>query len=140
MNSTHSRFVGFVVFILLLVGGISQAQEIKMVAANIPFEFSVGKSTFPAGKYQVLRVDAHRLSLRDEDGRVLLTLMPNTVESVSAPSATKLTFKRTTTGYVLSQVWVEGDRYGQQLPQAKSPALAAKRQKPQEVSVVAGRP
>ena len=55
-------FVGF--------GVVSvQAQAPSKVEVNIPFEFSAGKTTLPAGVYRIKRMSGNNVTLRSKDGR-----------------------------------------------------------------------
>jgi hypothetical protein len=138
MNTRISRFVAALAFVFSLAG-ISQAQVVGLLTADVPFAFSVGKKTFPAGNYQVARDQEGRVSLRDPRGHVLVTVMSVPVAAVSAPVATKLVFQANGGGYALSQVWVANDRYGEQLHRSKPAMSLAKQNVSPEISVIAGR-
>ena len=82
------------------------------VIANIPFAFSVGKTTLPAGRYTITVLnpssDRKILQIRSVDGRssaVVLTtgIIGNTSEN------SKLVFERYGDRYVFAQAQMAGD-------------------------------
>ena len=106
---------------VLLFTGASYAQEIQ---ATVPFEFSAGDTTFPAGEYR-LRVDAnHILTLSNHNnGSAAFTMTAYPVSSLTR-SKSVLEFKFQDGRAALSQVWVSDDAgYKLYLPK-KTPVLA----------------
>ena len=90
----------------------AHAQTQQRLTANIPFEFSAGKKTLPAGKYTVTVLnpssDRKILQIRSLKGRssaVLLTtgIIGNTTEN------SKLVFERVGDRYVFAQAQLAGD-------------------------------
>ncbi|HEY6384715.1 MAG TPA: hypothetical protein VIX91_03445 [Candidatus Acidoferrum sp.] len=94
---------------------VAQAQEAMVV--NIPFDFSAGNKTLPAGEYSV-RVrynDTKMLLIERKDASVTLFVGTNNVVANAPQSESKLIFNRYGDRYFLSQVWNEGDPRGWQL-------------------------
>lgn len=124
---------------LLLAAGSAFAQTINL-RANVPFKFIVNKETMPAGQYSIK-------SLGDSAGRTLFisssdqsektTVIANGVEDRAASKQTKLVFLRYGDRYFLSQIWVEGNSSGHQLPKSPREAEVAMDYSPQPVVVMA---
>jgi hypothetical protein len=94
-----------------------QANDI--IKVNVPFEFTVGQQTLPAGEYSIV-VDASRfLALRDSDGRVLATVLANRIESSGKPKSTKVKFYGYGGQHVLAQVWRQDEDHGYELGRPK---------------------
>jgi len=109
---------------------VARAQE--PVVANIPFAFSTGNATLPAGEYRVEKMggDGAVLLIRcaDPTAAALVTTMPagggNNLQTKS-----RLIFHRYGNKYFLSQVWSAGSSSGRELRKSareKEAALSAK--------------
>lgn len=113
----HTILLG--VFLMLAVC-IGHAQyEHQILRVRIPFAFSIGKQSFPAGDYTLKRALQHTLLLRNQRGQVLTSIQTNSVESREAPSTVKVVFNGYSGRYFLAQIWEVGDSNGEQL--IKSP-------------------
>jgi len=105
----------------LLLPGVAQAQStLPVIKVDVPFEFTVGKTTLPAGQYSLVEPVQHYIQLRDARGRFVASMLTNGVESSTAPEASVLRFYVSGGRHVLAEVWEEGNQLGEQLPQAKS--------------------
>ena len=139
--------------VLLMVAAISvNAQQLSenKIAANIPFDFAVGETNFPAGKYTLRRIistsSADQLLIQNAEARVDMRTgitRPNRTSEVQKQS--KLVFNRYGDQYFLSQVWMAGSDTGRDLFQsrnerslAKESKLAKSKHKRQPVTVIAG--
>ena len=103
---------------LLLVAGSAMSQTIH-VRANVPFNFAVGKMTFPAGTYDIGTIDnrdTEVLQLQARDGSSTMIVISNAAETLKPADKTKLVFNRYGGRYFLSQMWAEGHTRGHQLP------------------------
>jgi hypothetical protein len=113
---------------VLLLGPVAHAQRVaRVIQANIPFAFSVGNRIFPAGNYSLVSTARVLLELRDPQGRTLVKVLTNSVETLDTPAFPRLRFERGDDGYSLAQVWQENDSIGQQLQPSKARAKSAKR-------------
>ncbi len=126
-RSLLSLFLG-----VLALGSTVQAQRPeRTIKATIPFEFSVGSQTFPAGTYWLVSTAPAFLQLRDRAGHTLATVLTNSVQSLNNPASPKLRFNSEGGQYRLAQVWQENDSTGEQLQPARTAAnLAKRRSKP----------
>jgi hypothetical protein len=113
----HAMILGMFV---VLAAGIGNAQyNHQVLKVKIPFDFSIGKKSFPAGEYTLQRSLQHTMVLRNDRGQVLTNIATNSVESGEAPSSVKVVFNGYSERYFLAQVWEEGNSNGQQV--IKSP-------------------
>jgi hypothetical protein len=119
---------------------VAQAQE--TIVVNIPFDFSAGNKTLPAGEYSVRAQydDARMLLLQRKDSSVAMFIGANNVVASAPQSVSKLIFNRYGDRYFLSQVWNEGDPTGWQLMKTareKEIAQTAKIEAEGQVTLVA---
>ncbi|HET6975910.1 MAG TPA: hypothetical protein VFI24_06290 [Pyrinomonadaceae bacterium] len=88
----------------------AQAQAPSKVKADIPFEFSAGRTTLPAGVYTVKRISANVLTLRGEDGKSKVILNAPVTNTSTDPNAVeRLVFSKQGEKFFLSQVWLTAD-------------------------------
>jgi hypothetical protein len=107
--------------LLLTVGGLStaraQTNSCTPLIASIPFEFSVGNKTMPAGEYTVSCInpasDLKTLQLRTRDGHEGVMLRTNSVIR-KAPGDAKLIFNRYGDQYFFAQAWFQAESTGMQ--------------------------
>ncbi len=125
-----------VVVLLLTTAGFSQFMQQVVLKADVPFEFSVGKKTFPAGEYRVVRVAPHTLTLRDTANRVLTSFVTAPVITRTVHSTPALRFRADGERYVLIQIWPSGVTTGYELSTSKRVTLLA-RQRPSNTDVQA---
>ena len=82
------------------------------VVANIPFEFTVGKATLPAGRYTVTVMnptsDRKILQIRQIEGRASAMVITNDVAGDTSENA-KLVFHRYGDRYYFAQSQMAGD-------------------------------
>ena len=91
---------------------------------NVPFEFTVGERTMPAGEYVVtlLGRDAHlpAVLIKSGDGRAARILQMTPVEAKRSRESATLVFNRYGSRHFLAQVWTPAERAG--LKVRRSPA------------------
>ena len=105
---------------LLLVAGSAIAQTVH-VRADIPFNFAVGNKTLLAGTYDIGTIssgDSKTLLLKARDGNASMMLNSNAAEGLKPTNKTKLVFNQYGNQYFLSQIWVNGETRGRQLPKS----------------------
>ena len=123
--------------VVLLTAGSLNAQTSNPVKVNIPFDFSAGKSSFSAGEY---RIDAiSQLGDLAIAGRASSAKLVSShpIQSASPSSSTKLVFNKYGDRYFLSQIWVEGDDRGRELPQTREEKELASNASPNPVVIMA---
>ena len=136
---------------LLTVAGLSsakaQTQASVQLKANIPFAFSVGNKTLPAGEYTVRctnpNSDMKVLQLRSSDGMESALIRTSSVIGESQDNA-KLVFNRYGEQYFFAQVWLPSETIGMQAPKSRTEKqmereLAANKSAKETVAVIAER-
>ena len=113
---------------IVLVGSMVVAAQAQtcgrtQLVASIPFEFSVGNKTLPAGEYTVRQVnpasDHAVLQLRSRDGRASAMVQMDSVMGKAQESA-KLIFNRYGNKYFFAQAWVDGENSGLQASKSRA--------------------
>jgi len=118
----------------------ARAQE--PLTVNIPFAFTVGETTLPAGEYRVQKMDTNNavLMIRCDEPRKSIMVVTNATRSNKQQEESKLVFNRYNDQYFLSQVWNAGFSSGRELlktQREKEIALSAKLHTPDQVIVAA---
>lgn len=124
---------------LLMAAGSAYAQTIH-VKGDIPFSFIVNKATLPAGQYDFKSLglsDGKVILVRDAEGKPMATVNNQRTESLDTCQETKLVFKRYGSRYFLHQIWIAGEKSGQQLPQSSRETEVAKDYSPSTVVILA---
>ena len=102
-----------IVFVVVGLTATAHAQSQSVLKANIPFAFTFGRQTFPAGNYLLLRTPGF-IELRDQRGRTLATVLTQDVLSRTPAVTPTLKFKATAGQHILTEVWHQ-EATGQQL-------------------------
>ena len=138
------KSVRTLVTICLLIAAttlFAQTQNRQLLTAKIPFNFSVGNSSLPAGDYSISTVLPERMIRIDSaDGQhsVILKTLPNYASSPSGNS--RLVFNRYGEEYFLAQVWVAGENVGRNpILSGRAMESAKKGSSPQTMTVAAKR-
>jgi hypothetical protein len=122
MKKQTFRTITMLSLLLVLAGASVNAQRLSddTIGVNIPFDFTVGETRFPAGKYTLRRIalpsSYDRLVIQSADGRGdshTGVTRPN--RTSQAPKQSKLVFNRYGDQYFLSQVWIAGSDTGRDL-------------------------
>ena len=123
---------------LLLVVSAAKAQSTN-VRANIPFDFVVGNQTLSAGTYQLSSIDNVRgITVRNLANREARMVLTHDASKLQPSDNTVLIFHRMGDEYFLSEIWVEGNSRGVEVPQSKiEKQMAMNRQEKQDVIVAA---
>ena len=109
MNNKTYRIVAILgVLLTFAVAGYTQAPS--KVEVNIPFEFSAGKTTLPAGTYSIKRMSGNNVTLRSDDGKSSVILNAPVTNSSSDPNAVeRIVFERYGDQFALAQIWLTAD-------------------------------
>ena len=109
MNNKTYRIVA-ILGILLMFAVAGYAQKPSKVEVNIPFEFSAGKTTLPAGTYSIKRMSGNNVTLRSDDGKSSVILNAPVTNSSSDPNAVeRIVFERYGDQFALAQIWLTAD-------------------------------
>ena len=99
----------------LAISAKAQTNGRMALIANIPFQFSIGNKSLPAGEYTVQSISDDSsyvvLRIQSRDGKTSAMLLTSTVKG-KAPARSRLVFHRYGDRYYLRQVWVGGDSTG----------------------------
>jgi hypothetical protein len=119
MKNLVGRIVTSLLLSILALSCVAHGQRSQQtIQANIPFDFAVGSRFFPAGHYSLVRSEPWQLELRNSEGRVLVNLLTQSVQTLTAPARPKLVFESQDRRHVLTQVWQENEAIGQQILQS----------------------
>jgi len=103
------------------IGSITASAQGQVFKADIPFEFTVGKATLPAGEYLVKMPEtggARVITFKREDGEACAIVLTNPVSSKKA-EASGLVFVKAGDQYFLYQVHTEGRETGLEVIKSK---------------------
>ena len=108
--------------IALLLGAVSvytQAENVPFIRVSVPFNFTVGNLTLPAGDYTISDSDVHPQSviwLQSLDGKYVAIVHTHPTFALEPSARTQLIFQHSGNEYFLSQVWTLGSTSGRELP------------------------
>ena len=122
MRKKSGTFLGILGCFALLAMPNAYAQSEEKVTASIPFEFTAGGSMLPAGEYTISRVAnaPGMLLIRSEDNHTARFFGVENAYVHQTPDRTELVFNEVGDKYFLSQVWVEGEDLGRELPKPRA--------------------
>lgn len=133
--------------VTLAVAAVYASPATGPLKANIPFSFSVGNETLPAGVYTIEpQTMSSVLLIRRNDGRAAMLTQTQGVIARREQDQTKLVFRRYGDQYFLAQIWTAGDSNGRELRESRtereliknrSKYLAKNVVEPEIVSIVA---
>jgi hypothetical protein len=92
--------------------------QTAVAVANVPFEFRMGKTLMPAGKYTVTD-SGGVVTVREESGRKSAVQISLPTERSSVNSQPSLEFNRYGSDYFLSTIWTQGSKEGRALPKSQ---------------------
>jgi hypothetical protein len=114
-QSVRSTVLALVGLLLLVASASAQSDHI---VANVPFSFRVGDVLLPAARYDILPSGAQSVLILRGGGQQRLMAV-GAAENVTPSKNTKLVFNRYGSSYFLTQIWVEGNSRGSQLPKTQ---------------------
>jgi hypothetical protein len=93
----------------------------RMLVANVPFDFTVGETTLPAGQYIVQSVEtsSKALVVRGSLSKASVMVLATDTEATRSAAQSLLVFHRYGQKYFLSRIVVEGSKRGHQLGRSK---------------------
>ena len=122
----------------LLASASAYAQTVNM-KVNVPFNFIVSGATLPSGQYTIKDFGAtgNVISIRTLDNKAKSLILKRRCESLKASEQTKLVFHRYGDRYFLAQIWMAGNKSGNELPKSPREGEVARDYSLQEVVLVA---
>jgi len=104
--------------------------------AEIPFDFQMGKTSFPAGNY-IFQASTQMLVMQEADGqRSSATALTMGVWREKKAETGILEFNLYNDKYFLAKVWVPGSTEGSGLPKTSSEKELARRATPMQTEAV----
>jgi hypothetical protein len=110
------------VFALTIFAGKAHAQIVGDLDADIPFQFHVGNTQLPAGKYRIHIVedsDLNSMEIISADGSTSALFEVQESDANSAPAKSELIFNKYGNQYFLSKLFDEGNPSGSQLIESR---------------------
>lgn len=100
---------------------ISANAQSKKLAADIPFDFTVGSRTMTSGEYSVSSItnDGAGLAIRSDDTGQSVMRLSIPIESQRNNAQARLVFHRYGQRYFLAEVWAGAGSKGRQLLQSR---------------------
>jgi len=140
MKKQSFLMIGLLVLSSMAATQVARAQEPMVV--DIPFAFTAGNATLPAGEYRVEKLERNSavLLIRCTDPGAAAMVLTNAAQANELQSQSKLIFNRYDNHYFLSQVWTAGSIRGRQLsksPREKELAQVARMETKGEITLVA---
>lgn len=117
-------YIVFAAVVLICLSAVSSAKAQStnrlVMQADIPFEFTIGKVTLPAGEYTVRNASdsSDILLLRSADGHSVLVQMNSVIGK--ADERAKLIFNRYGNHYFFSQAWMPATQTGLEAQKSKA--------------------
>jgi hypothetical protein len=140
MKKTLRRISGVLALAFLAAAPAVRAQDALLV--NIPFAFTAGQMTLPAGEYRIQKVgdNSPALLIQRTDRSAAELVMSMAVDTNrKQPEQSKAVFHKYGERYFLAQIWTTGLQGRQLLESAKEKeqALVAHDQRPEQITIVA---
>lgn len=111
----------------LAISAKAQTNGRMALIANIPFQFSIGNKSLPAGEYTVQSISDDSsyvvLRIQSRDGKTSAMLLTSTVKG-KAPARSRLVFHRYGNQYFFTQAWVDGDSTGLEAQKSRAERAA----------------
>lgn len=111
----------------LAISAKAQTNGRMALIANIPFQFSIGNKSLPAGEYTVQSISDDSsyvvLRIQSRDGKTSAMLLTSTVKG-KAPARSRLVFHRYGNEYFFTQAWVDGDSTGLEAQKSRAERAA----------------
>jgi hypothetical protein len=112
MKRIASILTGLSLAVLFFVGSAHAQYDAQRIRADVPFEFTVGNVSLPAGRYDFLRTGANIFQVRNAEGRSVYTVACSTIEENGAENRSTLKFTTVQGRHVLTQIWNQAAAMG----------------------------
>ena len=103
MKHIASILTGFSLAVLFFA--TSAHAQSGRITANIPFDFTVGSISLPAGQYEFVDTGANIVQVRGADRRSLFTLSSTSIQANGLSEKSTLKFATVDGRHVLVQIW-----------------------------------
>lgn len=126
MKRIASILTGLSLAVLFFVAS-AHAQSGQRMTANIPFDFTVGSISLPAGQYEFVNTGGEIVTVRGADRRSVFTLSSATIQASELPEKSMLKFATVDGRHVLVQIWNDLASNGNSFPYGHTSVELAKR-------------
>jgi frataxin-like iron-binding protein CyaY len=112
-----------VIITLAFASALASSAQTRSLVVNIPFEFSVGNKTLPAGEYIVnyaSQASREGLTIQKNDGSANAISMTMNVTSREPQKQARLVFNKYGDRHFLSQIWMASRTSGRELNKSRS--------------------
>jgi hypothetical protein len=113
-------------FAVSFLPSIAAAQAAPVMRVQVPFAFTVGKKTLPAGEYWIFRSGQYRLTLRNARQEPVASIMTVPAQRQTARTDATLEFYVAGGEHQLMRVWQANARYGSELFHPRETTALAK--------------
>jgi hypothetical protein len=122
MKKRSGTLLGILGCLVLVALPAVYGQSEERVIATIPFEFTAGNSTLPAGDYTISRNEntPGMMLIRSDDSHSTVFFGVENTYTLQIPKQTELIFNKVGDRYFLSQIWVAGEDLGRELPKSRA--------------------
>jgi hypothetical protein len=106
----------------------TQAQIIGNLEADVPFQFHVGKTTMPAGRYMIHKLEGSELTvmqISSADGKLSALFEVESAQARTTPEKSELVFNKYGDRYFLSEMYDEGNVDGSRLSPSRDEKRAS---------------
>ena len=114
------RTIAITLLALAGVVGTGKALAQDHVRATVPFDFTVGNKTLPAGTYWIARTSGTAISIQNRDAGAAVLSMTSQAPNESAKNV--LVFDRYGNHYFLREILCESAKMNMSLPWSKGEA------------------
>jgi hypothetical protein len=107
----------------------TQAQIVGTLEADVPFQFRVGKTTMPAGRYMIHELEGSELTvmqISSADGKLSALFEVESTQARTTPEKSELVFNEYGDRYFLSEMYDEGNVDGSRLSPSRDEKRASK--------------
>jgi hypothetical protein len=112
---------------VIALGASARAQYVQhAVSAEIPFDFTAGRKTLPAGKYTLVCVAPDHLEVRDKHSQVRAVLQTRLIPLAEKSPSSRLEFFVVDGEYSLAQIRIGEESMGYDLAVRKVGSVATK--------------
>jgi hypothetical protein len=136
MKKLNMAFLIGALALMLTALADSQGSGPTHMKANIPFDFTLGDTTFTSGQYDVSVNWQGVVWFHGSGGRVK-AIYSQSVHSGRDAEYSKLVFHHLGERYFLAQIWMRGDTSGREIPPRRVELEIMSRTRPETVDVMA---
>ena len=104
MKRTTSIWTGLSLAVLFFAVSAHAQSEQRMIA-NIPFDFTVGSISLPAGQYEFVGTGYNIFQVRGADLRSVFVVSSASIPANASPEKSTLKFANVDGHHVLVQIW-----------------------------------